>query len=647
MTQQLRTTCNRDCPDSCGIVVTVDDGRIVRHRGDPEHGITRGFLCRRGNRYLRRFYSPDRLLHPLRKTNGGSWQRVRWDDALDLAADELGKCRSAYGPESVLVVNYSGIHGMVAKCLGSLFWRHFGGATFVEGGLSVEAVHAAQELDFGGDGTHALEDLEHTQGVVIWGKNIAITRPHMMPFLNSARKRGAVLHVIDPLRTSTAKRADAHYAIRPGSDGLLAMAIGRRLIERDAIDRSFVEAHTRGFDRYRELVMARSLAEVAEATGIAETRIEELVDVYADRKPLATMVGLGLGYWRNSGAAVRLVDALATITGNVGVSGSGVHTDTSAGRTGLDLSWMRRAPEGKARRILLPRLGQAIAETTEPPLKMGWVAGANPAATCPDTSSVRRGLRSLDFVVAVEQFMTASAAEADLVLPCTSYLEMADLIVAYGHHWLGLSQAVVPPLGEARSDIAIYQALAERLGFGAELAGEPTEWIRKMLAPLEARGVTVEALVERSLPNPAAPPIPFADRQFSTRSGKVELASEDPGLPTELAAGQLQLMATKSLNMVNAQINVEDLPAEPVARLHPETLTELGFGTGDQAWVTSAVGRVHTRLAADPSVRRDVLELNPAAWQGDLEGVNQLREPVLADVGKAAALHETRVRLER
>jgi len=651
MSEQLRTTCNRDCPDSCGVIVTVEDGRIVRHRGDPDHGITKGFLCKRGNRYLQRFYSSDRLLHPMRKStsksSGGSWQQIDWDDALELAAEQLQRHRRNHGPESVLVVSYSGIHGLVAKGVQKLFWRHFGGATFVEGGLSVEALHAAQHLDFGGDCTHAPEDLVHAEGLVVWGKNIAITRPHMMPLLNQARKNGAELHVIDPVRTSTAKRADAHYQLRPGSDGLLAMAIGRLLIERDGIDRDFVEACCHGFEDYQQLVMSRSLADVAKATGIDELRIEQLAQVYAERKPLTSMVGLGLGYWRNSGAAVRLIDALAAITGNVGIAGAGVHTDTSAGARELDLSWRDEGPRGRTRTALLPRLGAAIEEAADPPLKMAWIAGANPAATCPHTSSVRDGLRSLDFVVAVEQFMTASASEADLVLPCTTYLEMEDLIVAYGHNWLGLIQPVVPPLGEARSDVAIYQALAERLGFGDALAGEPADWIRKTLAPLEDRGVTREALAARSLLNPAAAQVPFADHRFTTPSGKVELTATDPGPPPALADGELQLMATKSLNMVNAQINAGDLPAEPVAKLHPEALAERGFADGEQAWVTSAVGRVRTRLAADPAVHRDVLELNPAAWRGDLEGVNQLREPALTDVAKAAAMHETRVTLVR
>ena len=190
--KELRTTCTRDCPDSCGVVATVENGRIIKHKGDPNHGVTRGFLCSRGNDYLKRFYDPERLLYPQRRTGNG-WQRISWDEALDLIAGKLRYYREVFGPRSVLVVNYSAIHTWIPRVLGRLFWSHFGGATFSSGGLSVEAAHAAQQLDFGGDCTHEPEDLVHSNAFVIWGKNVAVTRQHWVPFMNEARKKGAIL----------------------------------------------------------------------------------------------------------------------------------------------------------------------------------------------------------------------------------------------------------------------------------------------------------------------------------------------------------------------------------------------------------------------------------------------------------------------
>lgn len=642
--ERLRTTCNRDCPDSCGIVVRVEDGRIVEHRGDPEHGVTRGFLCYRGNHYLERFYAEDRILHPLRRTKAG-WGRISWDDALDLAGEELARSRDRHGPLSVLAVTYSGIKGLVARYFGKRFWAEFGGVTGTRGGLSVEAADAAQELDFGGSGTHAPEDLANSAGFVVWGKNVATTRVHSVPFIEEARKRrGAKLFVIDPVRSATARKADRHFALRPGSDGWLAAGIARRLFERGAIDTAYVERHCRGFEAYRERILSLAPEAVSRATDLSPEAIEELAEVYATTKPLATLSGLGPAYWQGGGATIRLIDALAAITGNVGVSGGGSHTDLFGG-AGLALDAFRELPEVPCRTLLLPRLGEELLAASDPPLTAGFIAGANPAATCPDTGRVAEALASLEFLVVVDQFLTASARTADLFLPCTTYLEMEDLVCAYGHHWLGLDQAVVPPLGEARSDVEIYRGLAERLGFGDALAGSTAEWIDRFLEPLRAQGVTREGLKERPYRNPALPAVPFEGGVFGTPSGKIELIGDFELREEPLEGDRLHLMATKSLKMVNAQINGGDLPAEPVVRLHPETAAGRGLKDGDPLLVESGAGSVRARLVTDANVRRDVLLFNPAAWSGDLQGVNQLRESILADLGDAAAMHETRVRV--
>jgi anaerobic selenocysteine-containing dehydrogenase len=641
--REYRTTCTRDCPDSCGIVATVEGGRIIRHRGDPNHGVTRGFLCSRGNDYLKRFYAPDRLLYPQKRRDQG-WQRISWDEALDLIAEKLRYYREVSGPRSVLVVNYSGIHTWIPRVLSRLFWSHFGGATFATGGLSVEAAHAAQQLDFGGDCTHAPEDLVHSAAFVIWGKNIAVTRQHWMPFINQARRKGAMLAVIDPVYTATARKADRFYQVRPGSDGLLAMGVGRLLLERQAVDDDFIAKHTNGFEAYRRLVLSCRLEDVAEATDLKPEQIKEIADLYATKKPLATFAGLGPAYWTHGGGNVRLIDALAAISGNIGIPGGGMSTDIQ-GSAGLNLSMLGEAPRGESRRVLLPRLGEDILNARNPAIKMGWIAGANPASSAPDTGRVKEGLRTLEFLVVVEQFMSATAELAHVVLPCTTYLEMEDLVTAYGHHWIGLTNRVAPPQREAKTDSEILQLLARRLGFGPALAGDPQTWIKRMLEPLAAQGVTMEKLQERAQRNPEASAVPFADHRFRTPSGKFEFITQfSPGEIAGSGKG-LHLVATKTLRMLNSQVLPEDVPEEPAVRVNPEALAAMGFKEGDYAWAVSKVGKVKVRLIADEQVRRDVLLFNPAHWKGDLSGVNQLREAFLTDMGNGAAMHQTRVTL--
>ncbi len=639
--QDYRTTCTRDCPDSCGIIATVENGRVTKQKGDPEHGITRGFLCSRGNDYLKRFHDPNRLQYPQRRTSHG-WQRLSWDEALDLTAERLARYRDNYGPLSVLVVNYSGMRGWFARIMTRLFWAHFGGGTFSSGGLSTEAFDAAQQLDFGADGTHDPEDLANSSAFVLWGKNVYVTHLHWTTFIDRARKKGAPLVVIDPVHTQTAQKADRFYQIRPGSDGLLAIGVARRLLERNAVDEAFIADHANGFEAYRQLVFSHTLEEVAAATDLAVEEIDQIAELYATKRPLATIIGLGPSYWTDGGAKVRLIDALAAISGNVGVSGGGASTNFG-GPPPFDLSMLDEAPRREVRRVLLPRLGDDILAAGDPPLKMGWIAGANPAAAVPNSNRVKEGLRSLEFLVVVEQFMSATAELADLVLPCTTYLEMDDLVASYGHSWLGLSRQVVPPLGETKPDGEIMQALAQRLGFGDALAGEPDVWIRRLLAPLAREGVTLESLLRRPLRNPLAPAVPFADRRFRTPSGRFEFISQFS--PAGNRPDGLHLVATKTRRMLNSQILPEDLPEEPVVRVNPATVSRLGLDDGQRAWVVSRAGEVKVRLLADERVRSDVVLFNPAAWKGDLSGVNQLRETLLTDIGNGAAMHETTVTL--
>ena len=642
MMVEKRTTCIRDCPDTCGVIAVVEDGKIVGHRGDPAHGITRGVLCWRGNNYLKRFYDPNRLLYPLRRTKNG-WQRVSWDNALELVAERLTHYRSTFGPLSVLVVNYSAVKGLVATALGRLFWSHFGGATFSAGGLSIEANTAAQELDFGRDGTHEPEDLVNSAAFAVWGKNIPVTHRHWMPFIDEARKKGAPVAVIDPVRCSMAEKADRFYQIRPGSDGMLAIGVARLLLESDRADAAFIREHSHGFAAYRELVFSHTIQDVMAATDLTAAQISELAELYAEKKPLATLVGLGPSYWENGGATVRVIDALGALSGNIGIPGGGVGTNM-VGPRGLDMRPGSEAQAAESRQVLLPRLGEGILTAEDPPLKFGWIAGANPASTAPYTDRVKEGLRSLEFLVVVEQFMTATAQHADLVLPCTTYLEMDELVDAYGHNWLGLTRQVVPPQGETKSDGEILQLLAQRLGFGGALEGEMLEWAERVLEPLGESGPTVEMLLERPRRNPSATAVPFADREFATPSGKFEFV----GRFTPAAVGDggpLHLVATKTLRMLNSQALPQDVPDEPIARVNPAVFAERGLADGRRAWVVSEVGRVKARLAGDESVRHDVVLLNPALWKGDLSGVNQLREAAMTDIGDSAAMHQTMVTL--
>ncbi|MBI5532013.1 MAG: molybdopterin-dependent oxidoreductase [Deltaproteobacteria bacterium] len=644
--QLHRTTCNRDCPDACAVLAEVEGGRVVRLRGDPAHPVTRGFLCSQGRDFVQRQNSPDRLLHPMERTASG-WRRVSWDSALDQIAERMLRVRDESGPLSVLAVRYSGLRGRVQKAMTRLFWGHFGGATTVTGGTCTESMDAAQRLDFGPRTrlAHPPDDIVNSAGIVLWGRNLAVTHQHWIPFLDAAKRKGARVVLIDPVRTASANRADRHLAIRPGTDRLLALAVARIVIESGSFDAGFVREHTLGFEAFRALCQRWSLEETALATDLPRAAIEELASLYGQHRPVSTLVGLGLCGWKHAGETVRAIDALVALSGNLGIAGGGVTGDIDyvAGLDDVDIG----VPEVKGTRtIRLPMLGDEILRTTAPPLRLGWVAGANPAATAPNPDRVQQGLQSLEYLVVVEQFMTATAELADMVLPCTTWLESDDLVSSYGHDELGLCAAVVAPPGEARSDVEIFQGLAGRLGFGPALAGNADLWMRRLLRSLEGSGVDLDRLRQGAVHNPRAPRIPLADKVFGTPSGKMELV-QACAPPDEPVAGALHLMATKTLRTINHQVLDEDLSDKPVARVHPTTLQSWGLEDGAEGWVVSSAGRIRALIQADASIRADLVLVNPGVWKGDPCGVNQLREVLLTDVGDCAAMHETRVTLER
>ncbi|MEW6746811.1 MAG: molybdopterin-dependent oxidoreductase [Planctomycetota bacterium] len=645
----MRTTCTRDCPDTCEILATVANGRIVGHAGAADNPVTRGYLCYKGRTFLKHQYHPDRIIHPLRRTSDG-WERVSWEEALDLAAGHLARCRQRGGPLSVLYCTYSGLREIVKRSLSRRFFAAFGGATLVKGGLCTELIDAAHELDMGKPGAHDLRDVANARAVVIWGRNPAVTHVHQMPFIREARAAGAPVVVIDPLPTITARGADLHLKLRPGSDGFLALGVARAILDRDAagkepVDGKFLERCTRGYEDYRRLVMRTSVAEAAAACDLEVRQLEALADIYATRKPAATFLGLGVCYYRQSLANIRLVDALVALTGNLGVPGGGVGGD--ADRTaGLDRA-LTDWPPLETRSLRVAVLGQDLRQASEPTIAMAWIAGADPVASSPDSRNIAQALESLPFVMVVDQFMTATAQRAHLFLPCTTYLEETDLATSYGHDLVSQVVPAAPPLGECRSDTEIFRLLAERLGFGAALDGPLEAWMRQAIAPLAKEGVTLEALREGARCRASLTPVPFAGGQFATPSGRFEFITAHEPRVDPAEPPFLRLMSTKAVRMLNLQCLPEDLPEEPSVCVHPNAVAGQGLEDGAKVWVSSPAGRIRARLRLDRALREDLALIHPARWRGELVGVNQLRETTLTEEGWGGAMHETRVRLSR
>ena len=581
--RQTHAVCTLDCPDSCGILVTVDEltGRATRMQGDPAHPVTRGFLCGKVARYLERVYSPERLLYPMRRRAGvpkgplpqgreaEAFERISWDEALDAIARRLQAVSDEFGPESVLPYSYAGTIGQLGY--GSMDRRFFYrlGASQLDRTICASAGTTALNQVYGTRLGTAPQDFAHAGLVIAWGANIHGNNIHLWPFIEQARRNGAKLVVIDPSRTRTAALADDWLAIRPGTDGLLALAIMHVLFRENLHDAAYLDACAGDWEQLRTHALRpeHRPAAAADVTGIAAETIERLAMVYGQagrdgRLPAVIRLNYGVQRSQNGGTAARAVAMLPLVTGSWQRRGGGLLLSTS-GAFPFNAKKLQRpelmlaSPLGRAARTVnMNQLGEALelpvkatstaagnlaGEESAPaaghpggPVHALFVYNCNPAAVSPDSNRVLAGLRRDDlFTVVHEQFFTDSTDYADIVLPATTFLEHRELMGAYGHYTAQLSEQSIAPLGEARSNPWLFSALARRMGFG-EAAFEASDE-DLMADALDSEhpwlaGITLGSLKEykmRSLQlptNSAGEVLPFSNSSwFQTASGKAQL----------------------------------------------------------------------------------------------------------------------------
>ena len=642
-TETLRTVCNRDCPDTCGLIATVEDGRLVRLGGDPGHPVTKGFVCSRTSQFPARQNSPDRLTAPLLR-EGSGFRTVSWEDALGFAADRLLAIRAESGPASILHYRSGGSLGLV-KSVVDYFFELFGPVTVKRGDICSGAGDAAQETDFGDEESHDFFDLRNSRGILLWGKNPFVSNVHLLPLLKEAKTRGARLVLIDPVRHKAATLADRYLAPRPGGDLSLALGVAALLFETGRVvpeAASFCE----GYEAFRSLVVSRSPATWARDAGVAVEALELLATTLCDR-PCNIQVGWGMGRRTNGSSIVRALDALGALTGNLGIPGGGVSFYFKR-RGAFDTSFLTKA---WPRTLSEPLLGKEILEATEPPVRAVWVTAGNPVAMLPDSATVARALETRDLVVVVDSFMTDTARRAHLVLPTTTLVEGDDLMGAYGHHWLGASVPVVAPPPGVRSDLEIVQLLGAEIdrrtrvgdgGIAPKVAGSATEWKRRLLRRVEPLGVTVERLEKESVRNPLVGNILFERGRFPTPSGKMRLLAVVPSPPEDEPGFPLWLFSSSTEHSQCSQW-VGPAPTVVEATCHPDAAP--GLGDGAEVLVESALGSLRARLKLDALQRPDVVLVPKGGHFDSGTCANALVKARPTDAGEGAAYLDCRVRI--
>lgn len=649
---QRKTTCNRDCPDACSIVATVKEGRITHLGGDPDHPITQGFLCYRTSHFLNQQYAPDRVTQPLlRSPQTGKLEPVSWDRALTFAAEALLRIRAESGPAAIFHYRSGGTLGMVPKIV-DLFFEHFGPVTVKRGDICSGAGDYAQETDFGVEDSSDVFDLYNAKSILLWGKNVWASSPHLIPILREAKRRGARLTLIDPVWHRTATLCERTIAVRPGGDFALAMAVAQRLHQQGKWTPQAAQFCDH-LPEFTALCQQKSVAAWAHDADVTLAEVDHLAQALSDAAPATILVGWGMGRRGNGVAIVRALDALGAVSGNLGVPGGGVSFYFKR-RAAFDTSFCSGR---SARTVCEPLFGRDILAASDPPIRAVWITAGNPVAMLPESLTTVQALSSRELVVVVDNWLSDTAELATLVLPCNTLLEADDVLGAYGHHYLGVARPVVPPPPEVKSDLEIIQALAERVGLAHVVAGSARDWQQRMVTPLlQPHGVTLEQLEAGPVRSPLASPVIFAPKPgdtvpsgFATASGRVNLI-HDPALATAAAPPQLDAeypLLLLSLSTEKSQSSQWPVPPSgpAVLTVHPDVATAIGLGEGALAQLESRLAPLVVQLHLDPRQRRDVALMPKGGHLRAGRCANALVAAKLTDAGEGGALYDEPVRL--
>ncbi|MFS8070498.1 MAG: molybdopterin-dependent oxidoreductase, partial [Byssovorax sp.] len=556
-------------------------------------------------------------------------------------AHKLAEARTEHGAESIFHYQSGGSLGLM-KLLNGHFFEHFGPITKKTGDICSGAGDAAQLADMGREDAHDLTDLQNSRAILLWGKNVSETGVHLIPHLKAARARGVPIIQIDPVHNAqTLKLSDKHYAPAPGSDGFLALGVARVLLD-EGWAHPDAASWCDNFEEFTALVRRNTVAEWAALTQLSVEDVRAIAELYANTKPAALFVGWGLARRLHGSATVRLLDALGALTGNLGLPGGGVSYYFQR-RGGFDTSFIKRPENAGARTFLEPILGEELL-SADPRVRVAILDNGNPVSQLPDSKKVAEGLSSVDFLVVLDPFLTDTAELAHVVLPTTTMLEEHDVVGAYGHHYIQLAQPVVAPPEGVLSDLAIYQALAERLGFGEAMKGSAESWIDRYIAPMAKHGITREALAKGGLRKPEAPRVLYEDRRFPTPTGRFRLITDFPAAPPQLEDGYpLHLLSISTYRNQSSQIERAAQQETPSITLHPDAAK--GHEDGSLARLVSPIGAVTVRLSFDPKQRRDVVVYNKGRW-GKLGGPNSLIRARVTDAGGGAAYYDQGVRIE-
>ena len=680
MSEVRRSVCALDCPDCCSLLINVDSGKGSRLRGDPNHPITRGFLCGKVARYLEREYSTERLLYPQKRIGrkgAGQFERISWDEALDTIAARLQSISAEYSSEAILPYSYAGTMGLLNG--GGMDRRFFHrlGASRLDRTICSAAGGAGLAATLGFKYGTEPEQFTHSKLIIAWGANILGTNVHLWPFIVEARRNGARFYTIDPVRNRTGRLSDKHFSIFPGSDLALALGLMHVLIGENLHDADYVASYTQGFDELKQLAAKYPPERVEALTGIDRADVILLAREYATARPAVIRLNYGTQRSERGGTAVRAIAALPALTGSWREIGGGLQLSTSQAfrlnKQDLEMPELQwRSPLGReARMVNMSELGKALTGLDDPPVKAMIVYNSNPASIAPNQNLVLTGMRREDlFTVVLEQFQNDTADHADILLPVTTFLEHTDLYLAYGHYYLQLARPALPAPGETKSNVEIFRLLADRMGFEDQcFLDSEDDMIRTLLNSDHPflKGITLERLdrehsVRLNIAPDGQPYLPFAQGGFGTPSGKCEFHAEEldyqPPTESRLGAAELrskfplEMISAKSHDSMNSTFGNESWAHRQtsVLFLNRADAEPRSIATGDRVRMFNDRGSCTLVAEVDGEVRSGVVSAPSVRWNKlspDGRNVNALTSDRLTDMGGGPTFYSCLVEVEK
>jgi len=657
-----RSVCPYDCPDTCGLLVEVADGKAVKVSGDPEHPFSRGTLCPKMNHYEKTVHSALRLIQPLMRNSlkgSGQFRPISWKEAVQHIADRWKEIIDRYGAEAILPYSYAGTMGLIQRNAGHPFFYRLG-ASRLDRTICAPAKEAGWKMVMGDTAAPHPDEVADSDLVILWGINAVATNIHFLHGVRKAKKKGATIWLIDTYETLTSSVADQIYLVRPGSDGALALGLMHLLVRENLLDHEFLAPSVQGFEELREKILPDFPPEkVSSLTGLSAETLEFMAGAYGKARAPFIRVGAGLSRYGNGAMSVRCIVCLPALVGAHRKKGGGCFVGTSTSGAFPMEEILREDFMARPTRIVnMNQIGWALNHLGQPPIQSLYIYHSNPAAVAPDQNQVLKGLSREDlFTVVHERFLTDTARYADIVLPSTSSLEHSDLYRSYGTYCIQRAKTVIPPVGESKSNWEVFGLLAEAMGFREpffrQTADEFIDHILSIPNPMRD-GINEESFATGKaveLPLPAHP-----ETQYKTPSGKIEILNrkERYTLPCYILpyGGDypFRLMTAPSLFALNSSFRErDDLRLREKAmflQMNPADAHAKDLQDGDRVVAFNKLGEVTFILKVTPKVPAGVVVAEGVWWLEHCpssRSINALTSQRLTDQGGGSTFYDNTV----